>query len=152
MRNFIRGDNFEKRFGGDADNLNYCDDNLFPPNMPSSRKFLLDNENPEDLLITKEQYKKIMKELPQESLSPYILKENEIEEKKEKEKIWKVLKEKEQNKKEIEDMIKDIDWEIKDEFVNINFQKYFNSINAYYFNSFTQDLKEFNEKNQTRKF
>ena len=93
-----------------------------------------------------------MKELPQESLSPYILKENEIEEKKEKEKIWKVLKEKEQNKKEIEDMIKDIDWEIKDEFVNINFQKYFNSINAYYFNSFTQDLKEFNEKNQTRKF
>ena len=129
MRNFIRRDNFEKRFGGDADNLNYCDDNLFPPNMPSSRKFLLDNENPEDLLITKEQYKKIMKELPQESLSPYILKENKIE-----------------------DMIKDIDWEIKDEFVNINFQKYFNSINAYYFNSFTQDLKEFNEKNQTRKF
>ena len=49
MRNFIRRDNFEKRFGGDADNLNYCDDNLFPPNMPSSRKFLLDNENPEDL-------------------------------------------------------------------------------------------------------
>ena len=89
MRNFIRRDNFEKRFGGDADNLNYCDDNLFPPNMPSSRKFLLDNENPEDLLITKEQYKKIMKKLPQESLSPYILKENENEEKKEKEKIWK---------------------------------------------------------------
>ena len=57
--------------------------------MPSSRKFLLDNENSEDLLITKEQYKKRMKQLPQESLSPYILKENEIEEKKEKEKIWK---------------------------------------------------------------
>ena len=75
-----------------------------------------------------------------------------MKKKKEKEKIWKVLKEKELNKKEIEDMIKDIDWEIKDEFVNINFQKYFNSINAYYFNSFTQDLKEFNEKNQTRKF
>ena len=93
-----------------------------------------------------------MKQLPQESLSPYILKENEIEEKKEKEKIWKVLKEKEQNKKEIEDMIKDIDWEIKDEFVNINFQNYFNSIDAYYFNSFREDLKEFNEKNQTRKF
>ena len=64
----------------------------------------------------------------------------------------RVLKEKEQNKKEIEDMIKDIDWEIKDEFVNINFQNYFNSIDAYYVNSFTQDLKEFNEKNQTRKF
>ena len=89
MRNFIRRDNFEKRFGGDADNLNYCDDNLFPPNMSSSRKFLLDNENPEDLLITKEQYKKIMKELPQESLSPYILKENEIEEKKKKKKYGK---------------------------------------------------------------
>ena len=49
-------------------------------------------------------------------------------------------------------MIKEIDWEIKDEFVNINFQNYFNSIDTYYFNSFTQDLKEFNEKNQTRKF
>ena len=29
----------------------------------------------------------------------------------------RVLKEKEQNEKEIEDMIKDIYWEIKDEFV-----------------------------------
>ena len=147
MRNFIRGDNFEKRFGGDADNLNYCDDNLFPPNMPSSRKFLLDNENSEDLLITKEQYKKRMKQLPQESLSPYILKENEIEKIKEKEKMdeERVLKEKEQNEKDIEDMIKDIDWEIKDEFVNINFQNYFNSIDTYYFNSFTEDLKEFND-------
>ena len=62
--------------------------------MPSSRKFLLDNENPEDLLITKEQYKKIMKELPQESLSPYILKENEIEEKKKKKKYGKSVKRK----------------------------------------------------------
>ena len=57
----------------------------------------------------------------------------------------RVLKEKEQNEKEIEDMIKDIDWEIKDEFVNINFQNYFNSIDTYYFNSFTEDLKEFND-------
>ena len=88
-----------------------------------------------------------MKQLPQESLSPYILKENEIEKIKEKEKMdeERVLKEKEQNEKEIEDMIKDIDWEIKDELVNINFQNYFNSIDAYYVNSFTQDLKEFND-------
>ena len=49
---YINEDNLEKRFGGEAIDLDYGEDNsLFPPRMPSDN-FFLENENDKDILIT----------------------------------------------------------------------------------------------------
>ena len=150
--NYIRSDNLEKKFGGDVDNFIYSDNNLFPPNMPLSGKFLLDNENPKELLITPEEYKKRIKNLPEESLSPFILEEIKNEEKEKKleeekrnkeEILIKLKEEQEKNEKDINDMMFENDWEIKDEFlqneineisnpnfISYSFQKYLNNFNT----------------------
>ena len=81
----INPENIEERFGGKATDLIYDVENaLFPPRMPSNN-FLLDNENPKDILITEEQYieKYNANEIPLNSESPFIL------EKKKKKKIEK---------------------------------------------------------------
>ena len=71
----INPENIEERFGGKATDLIYDVENaLFPPRMPSNN-FLLDNENPKDILITEEQYieKYYANEIPLNSESPFIL-------------------------------------------------------------------------------
>ena len=71
----INPENIEERFGGEATDLIYDVENaLFPPRMPSNN-FLLDNENPKDILITEEQYieKYNANEIPLNSESPFIL-------------------------------------------------------------------------------
>ena len=71
----INPENIEERFGGKATDLIYDVENaLFPPRMPSNN-FLLDNENPKDILITEEQYieKYNANVIPLNSESPFIL-------------------------------------------------------------------------------
>ena len=78
----IRRDNIEQQFGGTAPNLPVEPENgFFPPRMPSE-KFIKDEENPDDILITEEQYINKYKngEIPEGCISPYLydqLKEEE---------------------------------------------------------------------------
>ena len=78
----IRRDNIEQQFGGTAPNLPVDPENgFFPPRMPSE-KFMKDEENPNDILITEEQYINKYKngEIPEGCISPYLydqLKEEE---------------------------------------------------------------------------
>ena len=41
--------------------MGHDDNNLFPPNMPLNRKFLLDNEKRNEILISKDEYIKRLK-------------------------------------------------------------------------------------------
>ena len=50
----ISPNNLEKRFGGEAENINYEKGNLFPPFMPKNKEFLLKNEDKKNILITEE--------------------------------------------------------------------------------------------------
>jgi len=78
----IRRDNIEQQFGGIAPNLPVEPENgFFPPRMPSE-KFMKDEENPNDILITEDQYIDKYKngEIPEGCISPYLydqLKEEE---------------------------------------------------------------------------
>ena len=78
----IRRDNIEQQFGGTAPNLPVDSENgFFPPRMPSE-KFIKDEENSNDILITEEQYINKYKngEIPEGCISPYLydqLKEEE---------------------------------------------------------------------------
>ena len=105
---YINEDNLEKRFGGEAIDLDYGEDNsLFPPRMPSDN-FFLENENAKDILITEEEYIEKLNsgKIPQRSASPYLsdkLKIEKIDIKEEKE-----IKEKEEIKEENE--IKEWKW------------------------------------------
>ena len=72
---YINPDNIEKRFGGEALDLDYGEENsLFPPRMPTDN-FFLENENPKDILITEEEYIEKYKagQIPLRNASPYIL-------------------------------------------------------------------------------
>jgi hypothetical protein len=85
--NDINPENLEERFGGKAQNCIYDQENsLFPPRMPSNN-FFLENENPEDILITEEEYIERYNagKIPIKSASPYIV-EKIRKEKAEKEK------------------------------------------------------------------
>ena len=113
---YINEDNLEKRFGGEAIDLDYGEDNsLFPPRMPSDN-FFLENENAKDILITEEEYieKFNSGKIPQRSASPYLsdkLKIEKIDIKEEKE-IKEKLEIKEENEIEEEKEEKE---EIKEE-------------------------------------
>jgi hypothetical protein len=154
MWNFIRSDNIEKRFGGEAEDLIYDDNNLFPPNMPLNRKFLLDNEKRNEILISKDEYIKRLKNLPKKSISPFILEEIENKKKEEEKKQFEEklqkqaeerLKEEEENEKEILNMINGIDWEIKEEFKkNDSFSQINSNFSIIPTNYFEKDLKNFN--------
>ena len=117
---YINEDNLEKRFGGEAIDLDYGEDNsLFPPRMPSDN-FFLENENAKDILITEEEYieKFNSGKIPQRSASPYLsdkLKIEKIDIKEEKE-----IKEKEEIKEENE--IKE-EKEVKEEKEEIKEEK-----------------------------
>jgi hypothetical protein len=70
----IRKDNIEEYFGGTAPNVHIGEDNgLFPPRMPSD-KFMLDSDNPQNLLISEEEYinKYNNGEIPEDIASPYL--------------------------------------------------------------------------------
>jgi len=74
--NDINPENLEERFGGKAPNCIYDGENsLFPPRMPSSNYFFLENENPKDILITEEEYidRYNAGKIPIKSVSPYIV-------------------------------------------------------------------------------
>ena len=70
----IRRDNVEKQFGGTAPDMPVDSENgFFPPRMPSGR-YIKDDENPKDFLITEEEYIKKYKngEIPEGCVSPYV--------------------------------------------------------------------------------
>ena len=84
----IRKDNVEIEMGGTAPNARLGEENgIFPPRMPSEH-FLLENERPEDILISEEEYIQRYKkgEIKEEFVSPFILDKLE-EEKKQKIKV-----------------------------------------------------------------
>ena len=71
----INPENIEARFGGKAPDLEYGKGNcIFPPRMPANNNYLLQNENPKDILITEEQYIEKLKagQIPLKSKSPFI--------------------------------------------------------------------------------
>ena len=128
----IRKDNLEEKFGGTAPNIKEGINNnnsLFPPRMPSSN-FILEDKN--EILITKEEYIRLVEEkkIKKEYISPFILKEIEIEiYKREKEKISKI-----ENKLWIKQ------WKLQNEFEGKN---KINNINKNSFN-IVNDIKLFN--------
>ena len=70
----IRPDNIEQKFGGTAPNLPVDEvDGFFPPRMPSEH-FIKDNENPNNILISEEEYINKYKsgQIPECCVSPYI--------------------------------------------------------------------------------
>ena len=70
----IRKDNIEQKFGGTAPNLPIDkEDGFFPPRMPSEH-FIKDEENPNDILISEEEYMNRYKNglIPECCVSPYI--------------------------------------------------------------------------------
>jgi hypothetical protein len=97
----INPENLEEKFGGTAQNLIYDEENsLFPPRMPSNN-FLLENENPEEILISEEKYIERYNagKLPLKSVSPFILEKlRKIRVEKEKEEIARKKREEAQFK------------------------------------------------------
>ena len=73
----------KKKFGGTAPNLPVDDvDGFFPPRMPSEH-FIKDNENPNNILISEEEYIRKYKngEIPDCCVSPYIYEKLKLAEK-----------------------------------------------------------------------
>ena len=80
----IRKDNIEVDMGGTAPKARLGEENgLFPPRMPSEQ-FLLETQNPEDILISEEEYVKKYKngEIHKDLVSPFILNKLKVEEEK----------------------------------------------------------------------
>lgn len=99
----ISPQNMEQRFGGTAPDLEYNKTNsLFPPRMPSDN-FFKDDEDPNNILISEEEYKRRYKDglIISQAVSPYILEDI----KREKEEMANKLKsEKTKKQKEISEM------------------------------------------------
>ena len=73
----INPENIEAKFGGKAPDLEYGKGNcIFPPRMPATNNYLLESENPKDILITEEEYKVKLEagQIPLKSRSPFITK------------------------------------------------------------------------------
>ena len=127
----IRRDNVEEKFGGTAPNIQGGIENLnsplFPPRMPSSN-FILEKNNKEDILITKEEYLKLIEEkkIKEEYISPYL-----------KEDIEKI-----KQKKQMESINNQFNlnrWKFQNEFEGKNQLRNINKNN-----NIIQDLKSFN--------
>ena len=67
-------ENLEQRFGGKAVNLEYGEDNLFPPRVPCKNVFF-PWEDKNKILISEEEYIKRCNKglIPYESISPYLI-------------------------------------------------------------------------------
>lgn len=71
----INPHNLEERFGGQAPNCVYDEEFcLFPPRMPTNN-FFFKNENPEEILITEDEYidRYNKGKIPPQSVSPYVM-------------------------------------------------------------------------------
>jgi hypothetical protein len=71
----INPQNLEERFGGQAPDCVYDEEFcLFPPRMPSNNYFF-SNENPEEILITEDEYiERYNKgQIPPQSVSPFVM-------------------------------------------------------------------------------
>lgn len=124
--NFIREDNLERRFGGAAEDLIYDTPHaLFPPRMPTN-EFLLDSENKSDILVSEEEYSKIIKKpgFPKESISPFYIEKmrakEELEKKKQKEEKLRAKREMQnimssKNSKEIKDILRGTRWGVNNQ-------------------------------------
>ena len=128
----IRKDNLEEKFGGTAPNMPEGIQNnitIFPPRMPSSN-FILENVNPKDILITKEEYIKLVedKKIRRDCISPYLIKEIEIEKKKEEMEL------------KMKNQLWDKQWKFQNEFEGKNKIKNINKHNS----KILHDLKLFN--------
>lgn len=128
----IRQDNLEEKFGGTAPNMQEGINNnniLFPPKMPSSH-FILDSENPKDILITKEEYIKLVlnNKIRKDFISPYLI--DEIEN----------IKKEEELQLKLKNQIWVKQWKIQNEFEGKNKIKNLNSNNY----TMVNDLNLFN--------
>ena len=127
----IRMDNIEQKFGGTAPNISLGLPNcLFPPHMPSPF-FLKEEEDPNKILITQEEYINLIKnnKIREDCISPYI---KELLERKEKQIKHELQVQKSLNKKE---------FKFQNEFEEKNKLKNLNKSD----NNFMYDLKSFNK-------
>ena len=133
----IRPDNLEEKFGGTAPNIQEGITNnisLFPPKMPSSN-FILEEEKKNNLLITKEEYTKLVedKKIREDCISPYIIEEME-----------KIKKEKELETK-LKNKIWEKQWKFQNEFEGKNKIKNINKNN----HNIISEMKSFNNAKYT---
>ena len=126
----IRSDNVEQKFGGTAPDVTLgIPNSIFPPLMPSSF-FLKEDENPKEILITEEEYIKLIenKKIEDFCISPYI----------------KIKLENRQNQMNYELELKKSfnkkDWKLQNEFEKKNKMRNMYKSN----NNFILDLKSFN--------
>jgi len=126
----IRLDNVEQKFGGTAPDVTLgVTNSIFPPRMPSSF-FLKDDENPDEILVTEQEYINLVenKQIKEFCISPYI--KVKLENRKE-QKDYEFELKKSFSKK---------DWKLQNEFEKKNKMRNLNKSN----NNFTYDLKSFN--------
>ena len=127
----IRRDNVEEKFGGTAPNIQGGIGNLksplFPPRMPSSF-FILEKENKNEILITKEEYLKLIEEkkIREDHTSPYL-----------KEEIERIKLQKQFESLNNQFCLKQ--WKFKNEFEGQNKLRNINKNN-----NLLQDIKSFN--------
>ena len=126
----IRSDNVEQKFGGTAPDVTLgVPHSIFPPRMPSSF-FLKEDENPEEILITEEEYLNLVenKKIEDFCISPYI-------------KIKLENRQKQMNFEfELKKSFSKKDWKLQNEFEKKNKMRNLNKSN----NNFAYDLKSFN--------
>ena len=125
----IRMDNIEEKFGGTASNaILGMPNSLFPPRMPSCY-FLKEDEDPNEILISEEEYIKLVEnnKIREDCISPYV---KDIIENKKKQYNFE-LKLKYVNKTE---------WKYQNEFDGKNKLKKLTKYN----HNFTSDLQSFN--------
>ena len=126
----IRRDNVEKKFGGTAPDLVYdLPNSIFPPRMPSDY-FLKEEEDPDEVLISKEEYIKLVEnnKIREDCISPYI---KALLDKKEKQINHEMKIKKFSNFRE---------WKIHNEFEGNNYIDKFVKSN----NTFIYELNSFN--------
>ena len=146
----ISPNNLEKRFGGEAENINYEKGNLFPPFMPKNKEFLLKNEDKKNILITEEKYIQMVKKdlIIKESISPFILKK--IEEEKEKNELKNEINLIEENVNDdlninnISCSYEFFDDKSNNDKSNNNFFNYKNKTIKLKYNNFVNEINDFN--------
>ena len=126
----IRMDNIEQKFGGTAPNVILdMPNSLFPPKMPSPF-FIKEDEDKKEILITEEEYIKLVEnnKIRDDCISPYI---KEIIEKRKKQYNFEL---------QLKNYVKKKELKIPNEFDGKNKIKNINKFNHY----FSGDLQSFN--------
>jgi hypothetical protein len=120
----IRKDNVEQKFGGTANNLPVDEvDGFFPPRMPSEY-FIKENENPNDILISEDEYINRYKsgQIPDCCVSPFIYEKLKLIEKEKQEKLEEI-KNNEENKINEEKNQKQQSEEMQEKINKIKFEE-----------------------------